>query len=72
MTREVERSLGRIEGTVAEILRRLDEVKTENKALSARLSKLEKAYWKFTGIASAVSVFCTIFGPKILSAMGLG
>ena len=62
---EFQRTLGRIEGKTEDIIKRLD-------AYEKRIQALEKAYWKWAGVSSAVMVVWTILAPKVLNAMGLG
>lgn len=64
MTNGTERSLGRIEGTLEEILKRLD-------GIEPRLSSVEKQMYLWQGSLIIISLCVAMFGHKIAEIFGV-
>lgn len=64
VTDDLQRSLGRIEGSLEEILRRLENY--EN-----RISSLEQKVWRWSGAFVVIMIVWTFISHKIALALGL-
>ena len=64
MTDDLQRTLGKIEGSLEEILRRLDNY-------DRRITLLEQRVWKWSGVFAAIMVLWTFVSHKIAIALGL-
>lgn len=64
MVDDLQRSLGKIEGSLEEILRRLD-------SYDKRITLLEQRVWKWSGVFATVLVFWTFISHKVAISLGL-
>jgi hypothetical protein len=63
MMEEIQRSLGRVEGTISSLDKKFDAFVVHQNTLNERVSAVEKKVYWFSGITAAVLFFVNHFNP---------